>query len=172
MYGRNALYSGKPRPMNAQTRMIKVVAHARLGVSKRARIWSNRTASRRCRTMFAAVKCCISPWSKASSSVIVKSDVFPFLLATSWTTFTACSFLPFPMRYLGDSKIVKNTNRPTNIIIAMPPIVIINHRHPMLSDFVHPSAESQVLYPSSGQPIKLATTCATAQSIDKIVNRY
>jgi hypothetical protein len=64
----------------------------------------------------------------------VRVDSFPFLRATSWITFTASSSCPLPMRYFGDSKMVKRTNRMKNSIREMPPMAIRKYLHPILSE--------------------------------------
>jgi len=121
MYGKNALYKGYPSPMKAQTRVINEVENASLLVANRARTWVKLIfSSRRYRFAVASVLAPAPSGSQAWRSASVtfwcqqcttqkmklshlRFDVFPFLLATSWTILTASSSLPFPMRYFGDS---------------------------------------------------------------------
>lgn len=102
--GRNALYSGYPRPMNAQTVMSRLVEMAILGVWNSCRtcdprrLWSLRLIA-----ALASVRATYPAGSHAFRSSMVSDVVLPFRRATSWTTATACSSFPLPIRYFGDS---------------------------------------------------------------------
>jgi hypothetical protein len=70
---------------------------------------------------------------KLQDKQYLQLEVFPFLLATSWTILTASSSIPFPIKYFGLSKIVKQTNRMKNSIREIPPIAITKYSTPYSS---------------------------------------
>lgn len=78
---------------------------------------------------------------KAVKSSRDKEEVLPLRRATSWTTCTACSSRPFPIRYFGDSYRWNRKNRAQKHRNDNPPMVITKYRHPVhtLSDEDLPS---------------------------------
>ena len=57
--------------------------------------------------------------------------------------------------------------------MEMQPIVIMKYRQPKFLDRVQfSSSSSQVRYPSRGQAINVASSCAKAQNMERTVRRY
>lgn len=103
MKGRNALYKGKPRPMNAQTKVIRLVLNANFLVAKSALMcevlifckfrWMAAWAWD-CGAGVEGPANCSHDWRSSSERV----EVFPFRRATSCTILTASASLPLPIR--------------------------------------------------------------------------
>jgi hypothetical protein len=131
------------RSVDLPQRMIKIVVdQAIFRVANNDRTWLLlniliflRTAAKTDVSIVTSSSTAVSasfPAPRRSSRV--RLLVLPLYDATLWTTSTACSSRPRPMRYFGLSYKLKTKKRITQRSIMSPPMVNKKYRHPWFED--------------------------------------